>query len=119
MKALRGCGLILVVLAAFVGCGPAQQTIKVAKGESAAAAIVRVAKSLPSPQAEEFSAAAESLAFYYTLRNPEAVSKSGPTRAIHAKTPAQVIAEYNRLSPESKADLATQIASIKASDKSP
>ena len=122
MLGLRQC-VLLFVLTAVVGCGASQQTIKVAKGESAAAAIARVAQTLPTGESEKFTAAAESLAFYYALRNPDGVSISGPTRAIHGKTPAQIIAEYNRLSPEAKVDLARQIASIKATipaaEKSP
>jgi hypothetical protein len=109
--------VLMLALAALVGCGPSQQTIKVAKGESAAAALARVSRTLPPDQSEEFLSAAETLAFHYALRNPDGVSMSGPTRAIHGKTPVQVIAEYNRLSPEVKADLARQIASIKATER--
>lgn len=112
----RGC--LILSLAAVTGCSASQQTIKVAKGESAAAAVARVAKTLPPGQAEEFSSAAEALAIHYALRVPDGVSKSGPTRAIHGKTPAQIIAEYNALGSATQQELAKQIASMKA-EKSP
>jgi hypothetical protein len=111
----------LAVLAAvlfFVGCGgtppqPQQPKIKVAKNESAQAAIARVAQTLPAEQAAEFSAAAEVLAIHYALRNPNSVALRGPVKAIDGKTPAQVIAEYQQLDPELKKELGDTIQSMK------
>lgn len=111
----------IVAILLFVGCGgdsqpttkPQQLKIKVAKSESAQAAIARVAQTLPAEEAAEFSAAAEVLAIHYALRNPAGVALRGPVKAIDGKTPAQVIAEYQQLGPELQKELGDAIQSMK------
>jgi hypothetical protein len=112
---------IVMSLLFFVGCGgapqsppmPQQVKIKVAKNESAQAAIARVAQTLPAEEAAEFSAAAEVLAIHYALRNPAGVALRGPVKAIEGKTPSQVIAEYQQLEPELQKELGDAIQSMK------
>lgn len=110
----------MLVFVMFVGCAPSQQPIKVAKGEPTLAAIARVAKSLPADQADEFTTAAEVLSLHAALKSTttDPVARSRATaKAIDGKTPGQVIAEYNRLSPDVQQQLAGEILADKLRDR--
>lgn len=98
-----------------------QQPIVIGKGESAMNAIARIAKTLPADQADEFTTAAEVLALHYSLKSTGtnlAARMEAPAKAISGKTPRQVIAEYNRLTPEVQQQLAGEIHSMKLRDQS-